>query len=137
MSRTLPQLDAPIAPFRLISVDGGQPVAIDELVDHGPAVLALVEEAPGDDPRASMLRELGGLMRGSKSELVVVSPGDSPLAKTLSGESAVRWLTDPRGEASQALGLVEGRKLRKKRRRDGLFVVDQQRVLRFAFVALE
>jgi len=137
MSRTLPQLDAPIAPFRLISVEGGQPVAIDELIDSGPAVLALVEDAPVDDPRASMLRELGGLMRGSSSELVVVSPGDSSLAKSLAAEQTARWLTDPRGEASQALGLVEGRKLRKKRRRDGLFVVDQQRVLRFAFVALE
>jgi response regulator RpfG family c-di-GMP phosphodiesterase len=137
MSRTLPQLDAPIAPFRLISVEGGQPVAIDELIDSGPAVLALVEDAPVDDPRASMLRELGGLMRGSSSELVVVSPGDSSLARTLAGEAAARWLTDPRGEASQALGLVEARKLRKKRKRDGLFVVDQQRVLRFAFVAVE
>ena len=55
MSRTQPQLDAPIAPFRLISVERGQPVAIDELVGHAPAVLALVEDAPGDDPRALSL----------------------------------------------------------------------------------
>jgi response regulator RpfG family c-di-GMP phosphodiesterase len=138
MSRTLPQLDAPIAPFRLISAEGGRPVPIDELVGKGPAVLALVEDAPGDDPRAPMLRELGGLMQQSTGELVVVSPGDSPLAKSLAEAQTARWLTDPRGEASQALGLVEGRKLRKKKRRhDGLFVVDQQRVLRFAFVATE
>ncbi len=136
MSRTQPQLDAPVAPFRLVDHTGGEAIAIDHLVNGGPAVLAVLDSAPAEDPRSAMLRELGDLMRGSASELVLVSPPSSPLGRALAGDVG-RWLTDPRGEAGGALGLAERRKLRSPRRHDGLFVVDRERILRFSFVARE
>jgi hypothetical protein len=136
MSRTQPQLDAPVAPFRLVDPTGGEAVGIDHLVNGGPAVLAVLDTAPAEDPRSAMLRELGDLVRGSAAELVLVSPPGSPLGRALAADVG-RWLTDPRGEAGGALGLAERRKLRSARRHDGLFVVDQERILRFSFVARE
>ena len=57
-----PQLDAPVAPFRLNPADSGEPVGLDDLIASGPVVLALIEGGRADDPRAAMLRELGERM---------------------------------------------------------------------------
>jgi HD domain len=134
-----PQLDAPVAPFRLTPSDGGTSVTIDELVSTAPAVLALVDGGQTDDARAAMLRELGQRMAGSDTavRLVLVSPGDSALGRQLSVVRAAEWLTDPKGDAARALGLLAERRLGRSRRTDGLFVVGQRRILRFAFSVQE
>jgi response regulator RpfG family c-di-GMP phosphodiesterase len=80
-----------------------------------------------------MLRELGERIASSAARLVLVSPGDSELGRSLSVVRIAEWLTDPTGDASRALGTLSDRRMRKARRQDGLFVVDQDRVLRFAF----
>ena len=128
-----PRLDAPVDPFRLNPADSGEPVGLDDLIASGPVVLALVDGGRSDDPRAAMLRELGERIASSAARLVLVSPGDSDLGRSLSVVRTAEWLTDPKGDASRALGTLSDRRMRKARRQDGLFVVDQDRVLRFAF----
>ena len=128
-----PQLDAPVSPFSLTPADGGGDVGLDVLTASGPVVLTLVDAARGDDARASMLRELGQRVAETATRLVLVSPGDSALGRQLAAVRAAEWMTDPDGAAARALGVLEGRKLRRTRRRDGLFVIDQQRMLWFAF----
>jgi len=132
-----PQLDAPVASFSLTPAGGGPAVAIDDLVASGPAVLALIDGGRTDDARAAMLREIGQRIASSAARLVVVSPGDSALGRQLGVVRAAQWMTDPTAEAGRALGLVDDRRMRRSRRRDGLFVIDQQRVLRLAFAAQE
>src|SRR5438067_7915809 len=132
-----PQLDAEISPFNLISAESGVSVALDELTAAGPAVLAWIENAALDDPRGEMLHDLGARMAETPARLVVVSGADSPFARSLAGGQSAEWLTDPSGEASRALGLTGPRRMRRSRRRDGLFVVDERRVLRLAFVVQE
>ena len=128
-----PRLDAPVYPFRLNPADSGDIVSLDDLIVSGPVVLALVDGGRTDDARAAMLRELGERMASSAARLVLVSPGDSELGRSLSVVRIAEWLTDPTGDASRALGTLSDRRMRKARRQDGLFVVDQDRVLRFAF----
>jgi response regulator RpfG family c-di-GMP phosphodiesterase len=128
-----PRLDAPVDPFRLNPAESGEAVGLDDLIASGPVVLALVDGGRNDDPRAAMLRELGERIAPSTARLVLVSPGDSELGRSLSVMRGVEWLTDPTGDASRALGTLSDRRMRKARRQDGLFVVDQGRVLRFAF----
>jgi response regulator RpfG family c-di-GMP phosphodiesterase len=128
-----PRLDAPVDPFRLNPADSGGPVDLDDLIASGPVVLALVDGGRADDARAAMLRELGERIASSAARLVLVSPGDSELGRSLSVVRVAEWLTDPSGDASRALGTLSDRRMRKARRQDGLFVVDQDRVLRFAF----
>jgi hypothetical protein len=128
-----PRLDAPVDPFRLNPAGSGEPVGLDDLIVSGPVVLVLVEGGRADDPRAAMLRELGERIASSPARLVLVSPGDSDLCRSLSVVRTAEWLTDPKGDASRALGTLSDRRMRKARRQDGLFVVDQDRVLRFAF----
>jgi HD domain-containing protein len=136
MSRTqlTPQLDAPLGSFSLVSADDGRDVALDELTARGPAVLALLHKASPQDARAAMLRELGERTRSSAATLYVVTEGDSELGKQLAAVRVARWLTDPSGDARRSLGLIEGKRLRKKQR-DGLFVIDGEHILRMAFVA--
>jgi len=129
----MPPLDAQLEPICLTEPDGGA-VPLDDLVREGPAVLAFLQD-DGDESRTAMLRELGQRMRGSSARLVLVSPGDSTVGRQLSVVRAARWLTDPAGDVSGALGLMESRRLRKSRRRDGVFIVDGHRVVRFVFVA--
>jgi len=132
-----PQLDAEVAPFTLISAESGISVDLDALTAAGPTVLAWIEDAADDDPRGEMLRDLATRIADSAARLVVVSGAESPLARGLSESRSVEWLTDPKGEASRALGLTDQRRMRRSRRRDGLFVVDERRVLRLAFVVQE
>ncbi len=133
-----PQLDKQLAPFSLISAETGDAVAIDQLTATGPAVLAWVESGTSDDERGTMLRELGEQIARSPARLAVISAArDSVMGKQLSAVRAAEWLTDPSGEASRALGMVDRRRMRRDRRHEGVFVVDQQRVLRLAFVAQE
>jgi HD domain len=130
-----PQLDAAVDQFRLIPADGGTPIEADDLVQGGPAVLAMVDGGSTDDARASMLRELGQRIADSDAaaRLLLVSPGDSALGRQLSVVRVAEWLTDPKGDAARALGVLTARKVRRDRRMDGLFVIDAQRMLRFAF----
>jgi hypothetical protein len=132
-----PRLDAPVDPFRLNPADSGEPVDLDDLIASGPVVLVLVEGGRADDPRAAMLRELGERIASSRARLVLVSPGDSDLCRSLSVVRTAEWLTDPKGDASRALGTLSDRRMRRARRQDGLFVVDKDRVLRFAFLVQE
>jgi hypothetical protein len=134
-----PQLDAAVAQFRLIPADGGSPLEVDDLVRGGPAVLALVDGGKTDDARAAMLRELGQRISDSaaSARLLLVSPGDSALGRQLSVVRVAEWLTDPDGDAARALGVLTARKLRRDRRADGLFVLDRDRALRFAFCVEE
>ena len=132
-----PQLDAPVAAFDLIPAGGGDAVGLAELTASGPAVLALIDGGREDDARGAMMRELGQQMSGGGGRLVLVSPGDSELGRGLASVRAAEWLTDADGGAGRALGVLEGRKLRKARRRDGLFVIDREQMLRFAFTVLE
>ncbi|HEV8156697.1 MAG TPA: HD domain-containing phosphohydrolase, partial [Gaiellales bacterium] len=128
-----PRLDAPVYPFRLNPADSGEVVSLNDLIVSGPVVLALVEGGRSDDPREAMLRELGERIASSAARLVLVSSGDSELGRSLSTVRMAEWLTDPTGDASRALGTLSDRRMRKARRQDGLFIVDQDRVLRFAF----
>jgi hypothetical protein len=128
-----PRLDAPVYPFRLNPADSGEVVSLNDLIVSGPVVLALVEGGRSDDPREAMLRELGERIASSAARLVLVSSGDSELGRSLSTVRMAEWLTDPTGDASRALGTLFDRRMRKARRQDGLFIVDQDRVLRFAF----
>jgi response regulator RpfG family c-di-GMP phosphodiesterase len=132
-----PRLDAPVDPFQLKPADGGEPVGLGELIASGPVVLVLVEGNHTDDARASMLYELSQSMEGSVARLVLVSSGESELGRRLSADRVAEWLTDPGADAARALGVVSGRRLRKSRRGDGLFVVDRDGILRFAFCAQE
>jgi hypothetical protein len=128
-----PRLDAPVYPFRLNPADSGEVVSLNDLIVSGPVVLALVEGGRSDDPREAMLRELGERIASSAARLVLVSSGDSELGRSLSTVRMAEWLTDPTGDASRALGTLSDRRMRKARRQDGLFIVDHDRVLRFAF----
>ena len=132
-----PQLDAEVAPFTLISAESGISVALNELTAAGPAVLAWIDGAKKDDPRGEMLLDLSGRIAGSAARLVVVSEADSRFAQQFADGRSAEWLTDPSGEASLTLGLTDQRRMRRNRRRDGLFVVDERRVLRLAFVVQE
>ncbi len=131
----MPPLDAQLAAICLTEPGGGS-VPLDDLVREGPAVLAVLQD-DGDESRTAMLRELGQRMRGSAARLVLVSEGDSTVGRQLSVVRAARWLTDPEGEVCEALGLIKQRRLRKSRRRDGVFVLDSNRVVRFVFIAQE
>jgi hypothetical protein len=132
-----PQLDAEVAPFTLISAENGISVALDELTAAGPAVLAWIGNAVHDDPRGEMLHDLATRIAESPARLVVISGAESPFARELADSRCAEWLTDPSGEAARVLGLTDQRRMRRSRRRDGLFVVDERRVLRLAFVVQE
>ena len=83
-TRRMPQLDAPLEPLRLTAA-GGASVDLDALAAGAPVVLALLETEPEPGPRLDMLRELGRRLRGSGAQLVVVTPSESAIAKTLRG----------------------------------------------------
>jgi hypothetical protein len=128
----MPQLDEKLPAFQLTSADGGR-VAVDELIVRGPVVLAAVEADGDGDPRAEMLTELAGRLGGSR-RLVVMSPGASTLGSELSAAGGATWLQDPTGEAFAALGLTY-RRIGRNRKLGGLFVIDVDRRLRFAFTS--
>jgi HD domain len=130
----MPPLDRTLDPFDLSDASGAA-VALDELVRSGPLVLAAVEGDASPDPRLAMLRELGRGAAECGSRLVVVSAGDCAAGRQLETARIASWLRDA-GHAFQALGLTERRRGR-TRRRSGVFVVDRQRELRFAFASRE
>jgi hypothetical protein len=130
----MPQLDEPLPAFQLTSADGGR-ITVDELVDRGPVVLAALEADGDGDPREPMLADLAERLGGSR-KLVVLSPGKSRLASGLAAGGGATWLQDPTGEAFAALGLTY-RKIGRSRRLGGLFVIDVDRRLRFAFASAE
>jgi hypothetical protein len=130
----MPQLDEPLPVFQLTSADGER-VAVDDLVVRGPVVLAALEADGDGDPREPMLADLAERLGGS-SRLVVMSPGKSKLASGLAAAGGATWLQDPTGEAFAALGLTY-RRIGRSRRLGGLFVIDVDRRLRFAFTSAE
>ncbi len=129
----MPRLDAKLDPLRLTAA-GGASVDLDALAAGAPVVLALLEAEPEPGPRLDMLRELGRRLRGSGAQLVVVTPSESAIARTLEAEALALCMTDPAANAFSALGLVE-RGIGRVRRLGGVFVVDGGGVLRFAYVA--
>jgi peroxiredoxin len=126
----MPQLDAQLPAFELTAADGER-VAVDELVVRGPVVLAALEGDGTGDPRAAMLSDLAAHL-GGEHRLVVMSPGKSALGRELAAAGGATWLQDPTGEAFAALGLVH-RRIGRARKLGGLFVIDGDRRLRFAF----
>ena len=130
----MPQLDEPLPAFQLTSADGER-IAVDDLVVRGPVVLAALEADGDGDPREPMLADLAERLGGSR-RLVVMSPGKSRLARDLAAAGGATWLQDPTGEAFAALGLVH-RRIGRSRRLGGLFVIDVDRRLRFAFASAE
>src|SRR6185312_2877774 len=122
-----------LEPLRLTAA-GGASIDLDALAAGAPVVLALLEAEPEPGPRLDMLRELGRRLRGSGAQLVVVTPSESAIAKTLEAEALALCMTDPAANAFSALGLVE-RGIGRVRRLGGVFVVDGGGVLRFAYVA--
>jgi hypothetical protein len=130
----MPQLDEPLPAFQLTSPDGAR-IAVDDLVVRGPVVLAALEADGDGDPREPMLADLAERLGGSR-RLVVMSPGKSKLASGLAAAGGATWLQDPTGEAFAALGLTY-RRIGRSRRLGGLFVIDVDRRLRFAFTSAE
>lgn len=126
----MPQLDAKLPDFHLTST-AGELIAVDDLVLRGPVVLAAVEADGDDDPRTAMLTDLAERLGGSR-RLVVMSPGASALGSGLAAAGGATWLQDPTGEAFAALGL-NYRRIGRHRKLGGLFVIDADRRLRFAF----
>jgi HD-GYP domain-containing protein (c-di-GMP phosphodiesterase class II) len=126
----MPQLDAKLPDFHLTST-AGELIAVDDLVLRGPVVLAAVEADGHDDPRTAMLTDLAERL-GGNSRLVVMSPGASALGSGLAAAGGATWLQDPTGEAFAALGLTY-RRIGRHRKLGGLFVIDADRRLRFAF----
>ena len=116
--------------FHLTST-AGELIAVDDLVLRGPVVLAAVEADGDDDPRTAMLTDLAERL-GGNSRLVVMSPGASALGSGLAAAGGATWLQDPTGEAFAALGLTY-RRIGRHRKLGGLFVIDADRRLRFAF----
>lgn len=128
----MPQLDEQLPAFALTAASGER-IEVDELIYRGPVVVAAVEADDDDDPRAAMLTDLADRLNGT-GRLVVISPGASVLGSGLAETGGVTWLQDPTGEAFAALGLVY-RKIGRTRRLGGLFVIDVDRRLRFAFTS--
>lgn len=130
MTLKMPQLDSAIQPFGLKRPDG-EPVGLDSLVEPGLLVLAMMEADTSPDPRLPMLRELGRSAATYGGHLVVVSHGECGAGRQLEAAGIAQWLNDG-GEAFQRLDLTE-RKLGRTRRQGGIFVIDGDLVLRFAF----
>ena len=136
MSRTprTPQLDAPVASFGLERADGGARIDIDQLLERGPVVVAVVDAATAGEAVLAMLHELADRVPAVKARLVVVTAGAWDAGRRIDTLRAVRWLTDPRGEARRALGLSPRGPFRRGPCREGVFVLDAERVLRLAVV---
>jgi HD domain len=132
-TRAMPPLDRTLQPFHLVDGEGGR-VALTALLESGPVVLAALDEGPSPDPRAPMLRDVAQGAGELGARLVVISPGDCPAGRDLQGEQLATWLTDA-GAAFTVLDLVEHRRLGRTRRRSGVFVIDHDGVLRFAFAS--
>jgi hypothetical protein len=128
----MPQLDEQLPAFALTAASGER-IEVDELIYRGPVVLAAVEADGDDDPRAAMLTDLADRLGGT-GRLVIVSPGGSVLGSGLAAAGQATWLQDPTGEAFAALGLVYKR-IGRTRKLGGLFVIDVDRRLRFAFTS--
>lgn len=128
----MPQLDEQLPAFALTAASGER-IEVDELIYRGPVVLAAVEADGDDDPRAAMLTDLADRLGGT-GRLVIVSPGASVLGSGLAAAGGATWLQDTTGEAFAALGLVYKR-IGRTRKLGGLFVIDVDRRLRFAFTS--
>jgi HD-GYP domain-containing protein (c-di-GMP phosphodiesterase class II) len=130
----MPQLDEQLPAFQLTSPQGDR-IAVDDLVCGGPVVLAAVEADGAGDPRSGILVDLAERL-GAGRTLVVMSPGASTLGSSLAASGGATWLQDPTGEAFAALGLVYKR-IGRTKRLGGLFVIDPERRLRFAFMTAD
>ena len=130
----MPQLDQQLPAFQLTSPHGDR-IAVDDLVQGGPVVLAAIEADGAGDPRAEMLEDLAERL-GAGRTLVVMSPGASSLGSSLAASGGATWLQDADGEAFAALGLTYKR-IGRTKRLGGLFVIDPERRLRFAFMSAD
>jgi hypothetical protein len=130
----MPQLDQQLPAFQLTSPQGDR-IAVDDLVQGGPVVLAAIEADGVGDPRAEMLEDLAERL-GAGRTLIVMSPGASSLGSSLAASGGATWLQDADGEAFAALGLTYKR-IGRTKRLGGLFVIDPERRLRFAFMSAD
>lgn len=124
------QLDQALQPFDLKTA-AGDTVGLASLVESNMVVMAMVETDSSPDPRLDTLRELGRTAPALGAELVIVSHGDCGLGRQIDAAGFGKWLQDG-GDAFQQLGLAE-RKLGRVRRQGGIFVIDTDCVVRFAF----
>jgi len=130
----MPQLDEQLPAFQLTSPQGER-VAVDDLVQRGPVVLAAIEADGAGDPSAEMLEDLAERL-GAGRTLIVVSPGASALGSSLAASGGATWMQDADGQAFAALGLTYKR-IGRTKRLGGLFVIDPDRRLRFAFMSAD
>jgi MFS family permease len=120
------ELGSPVAAFVLADGDG-KPVGASELAAAGPVVLVLAGRRR-DDGCVAMLRELAEHLPAGCG-LVIVSRKDSEIGKHAEAVRVARWLRDGSGACFRALRVAGGRRSGE----GGVFVIDPQGVLRFAF----
>jgi MFS family permease len=120
------ELGSPVPAIQLVGADG-RSVTLARLAAPGPAVVVLAGRRR-DDGSVEMLRELAGHLPAG-SCLCVVSRRDSEVGKHAEAVRLATWLRDSSGECFRALRVVD----RRRGRCGGVFVVDADGVLRFAF----
>ena len=120
------ELGAPVAAFELASREG-QPVGVPQLVASGPAVVVLAGRREDEDCVA-MVRDVAEQLPQGCS-LWVVSRRESGAGKHAEAVRLATWLRDPSGSCFRAFKVADGR----RSRAGGVFVIDGEGVLRFAF----
>jgi len=120
------ELGARVAAFELVDARGASLTAA-QLAAQGPAVIVLAGRRK-DEGCAGLLRELAGQLPAG-SRVVVVSRRDSEVGKHAEAVRLATWLRDPSGACFRALRVTD----RRRGRCGGVFVIDGEGVLRFAF----
>jgi MFS family permease len=120
------ELGAPVAAFELADRDG-QPVGAPHLVAGGPAVVVLASRRE-DEACVAMVRDVAEQLPHGCS-LWVVSRRESGAGKHAEAVRLATWLRDTSGACFRAFKVADGR----SSRAGGVFVIDGQGVLRFAF----
>ena len=120
------ELGAPVPSFELLDGDG-RALGVPQLAPAGPAVLVLAGRR-ADEGCVTMLRELAEQLPQGCS-LWVVSRRDSQVGRHAEAVRLASWLRDASGACFKALRVADGR----RSRAGGVFVVDGEGVLRFAF----
>ncbi len=120
------ELGAPVPAFELVTA-GGDALGVADLTARGPAVLVLVGRGK-DEGCTTMVRDLAEQLPGG-CRLFVVSRRESQAAKHAQAVRLAAALRDAPGACFRVLGVSGAR----RSRAGGVFVIDGERVLRFAF----
>jgi predicted MFS family arabinose efflux permease len=120
----------PVQEFELRDREGAR-VPAAGLVASGAAVVVVLG-GRDDREREAMVRELADGVRAPHT-LVVIAPAGSSVGERLSAARTASVLIDRDGSAHRAFGIP--RHGARRRSFGGVFVIDQQLVVRFSFVA--